>query len=137
MLRRRVFPRSAAIAAVLLLAACGRTTGPSTGDRAALHIVNVDGPRVVVLLADANVATVECGGEATLVPGDNVPQPPWSLAVRADDGAILRSVSIVGDLPQGMLIRGRAVLTGPWPMSYGPAPSPLDALCEGTTRNGE
>lgn len=119
----------ALVLAGLALAACSVSQSGSTGELAALHVVNVDGPGVQLVLADKVVARVPCGGSATLVPGGQLPGLPWVLTVRADDGAVLRSVSIAGELPQGMVIRGRGVMTGTWPMSYGPAPSPLDAPC--------
>jgi len=116
--------------AALLLSGCVQLSESSApGEPAVLHIVNVDGPDVSVLLGASVVALVACGGDATLVPGPPVGALPWDVVVRADDGAILGSVSILGPLPQGLLIRGRALISGSWPMSYGPAPSPLDAPC--------
>ena len=115
---------------VLLIAAC---TTPSettlTGDSGVVHVVNVDGPGVSVLLGAKVVATVPCGGAATITQGSELGALPLDLVVRAPDGAILGIASITGPLPRGILIRGRSVLTGPWPMSYGPAPSPFEAPC--------
>lgn len=127
----RPAPRIAqAIVLAAVIAACGPGAAtPADGEPAALHIVNVDGPDVVVLLGEAQVATVACGSAATLEPGGALNQLPWNLTVRAVDGVALRTVTIDGPLPSGILIRGRTVLTGPWPMSYGPAPSPLGAPC--------
>ncbi len=135
MANRRALARAASIlTTVMLLVGCGSGAQPSgTGEPAALHIVNVDGPGVVVMLGDETVATVPCGGSATLQPGGSIPGLPWDLSVRADDGETLRSVSIAGPLPQGMLIRGRSVMIGSWPTTYGPAPSPLDAPCGSAT----
>jgi hypothetical protein len=142
MANRAALARAASIlTTVVLLNGCASGAQPSgTGERlstqsaateelASLHIVNVDGPNVVVILGGATVASVPCGGNVTLEPGGLVPGLPWELSVRSEDGASLRSVSITGPLPQGMLIRGRSVMTGSWPMAYGPAPSPLDAPC--------
>ena len=119
-----------ALMVAVLFAGCGPTSEASgPGEPAALHIVNVDGPGVSVILGGKVLAAVPCGGDASLMPGGQLPPLPWDLAVRADDGAILGSVSISGSLPLAILIRGRSVLTGSWPMSYGPAPSPLNAPC--------
>ena len=120
---------AAAILVVLSTLGCSSSSRPSpTGEPAALHVVNVDGPAVYLLFSGTVIATVPCGGSATLAPGGQLPGLPWDLTIRAADGEVLRSVSIT-TLPQGMLVRGRSVLTGSWPMSYGPAPSPLDAPC--------
>ena len=128
--RGRVSQVARMVIVALLVAGCGSASGPSAvGEPAALHIVNVDGPRVSILLGDTVVATVPCGTIAVLAPGSGLPGLPWNLTVRADDGQTLGSVSISGSLPQGVLIRGRDVLAGSWPMSYGPAPSPLDTPC--------
>jgi hypothetical protein len=146
MANRGALARAASIVTtVILLIGCGSGAQPSgtvepagtksaaAVERASLHIVNVDGPDVVVILGGETVATVPCGGNATLEPGGSLPGLPWDLSVRTAGGASLRSVSIAGPLPQGMLIRGRAVMTGSWPMSYGPPPSPLDAPCGSAT----
>lgn len=118
------------VLAPLLVAGCA-LAGPSspTGEPAALHIVNLDGPDVSVVLGGAVIATVPCGGSTALVPGTQLPGQPWDLTIRTAGGEVLGSVSIAGPLPQGILVRGHCVLTGPWPMTYGPAPSPLEAPC--------
>jgi hypothetical protein len=146
MANRGALARAASIVTtVMLVVGCGSGAQPSgaadragtqpaaAGERASLHIVNVDGPDVAVMLGGETVATVPCGGSATLEPGGSLPGLPWDLSVRSADGASLRSMSITGPLPQGVLIRGRSVITGSWPMSYGPAPSPLDAPCGSAT----
>jgi hypothetical protein len=87
-----------------------------------------DGPGRQVL-GGAVIATVPCGASTALVPGTQLPGLPWDLTIRTAGGELLRSVSFAGPLPQGILVRGHSVLTGAWPMTYGPAPSPLEAPC--------
>lgn len=116
-----------ALSMALALAACGPTSqSPSPSPSAesfGLHVVNVDGPGVIVLVAGEVEATVPCGGSATLAPDGSIPELPWAVEVRADDGQVLRAFDISGPAPQGVLVRGREVLIGSWPMSYGPAPT--------------
>ena len=113
-------PRAVVIIA-LVAAACGSPLiAPGQSETAALHIVNVDGPDVSILIAGKLVAGVPCGQEATLSPTAPLPRLPWVLVVRATDGGTLGHVA-VSNLPLGVLIRGNEVLSGPWPMSYGPA----------------
>jgi hypothetical protein len=108
-----------------LLTGCGASASPSpTGEVLAVHIVNVDGPDVDLFIGDHVIATLACGGTAALVPGaESLPGLPWEVTVKSSDGAILGTPSIADPLPQGLLIRGTSVLTGPWPMSHGPAPA--------------
>ncbi|HYK96280.1 MAG TPA: hypothetical protein VE011_10500 [Candidatus Dormibacteraeota bacterium] len=82
-----------------------------------------------LVLAGQVIATIACGGQTVLAPGSALPALPWALTVRATDGGVL---SGQGDQPilfaaplaeQGVLIRDRTVIVGPWPMSYGPAPA--------------
>jgi len=126
----RVRGIASGVLVALLVAGCA-LAGPSspTGEPAALHIVNLDGPDVSVVLGGAVIATVPCGGSTALAPGTQLPGLPWDLTIRTAAGEVLGSVSIAGPLPQAILVRGHSVLTGPWPMTYGPAPSPLEAPC--------
>jgi hypothetical protein len=113
----------------LLIAGCASGSSPIpslSGEPAALHVANVDGPDVSLLIAGNVVAVVRCGSSASFEPGGSMPSLPWELTVRASDGEVLQSVS-VSALPEVLLVRGRGVLTGPWPMSYGPPP---DTTCE-------
>ncbi|MEK6720256.1 MAG: hypothetical protein AABZ33_06235 [Chloroflexota bacterium] len=126
-------------AAAGLVAVLGLTLGPillppQTGPGAspepvALYFVNVDGPDVSILIADRVVADVPCGASTTLAAGGDLPPLPWSVVVRASDGEVIGSPEIVGPLPRSLLIRGRHVLTGGWPIKIGGAPSPLDQPC--------
>lgn len=114
-----------AVTIALLVAGCGSSSGPpgSSSEPAALHIVNVDGPDVVsVFIAGKFVAAVPCGHDATLAPGGSLPGLPWEVVVGQNGGGTLGHVT-VSSLPLGLLIRGTAVLSGPWPMSAGPAPA--------------
>lgn len=118
------------IASLVTLTACGPTAPSPSPEAAFVQVVNVDGPNVDLLLDDDFVMSVLCDASVTLSPGDGkLPALPWRLTVRATDGEILGSVSVNGPLPRGVLIRGRSVLTGPWPMSAGPAPSRVGAPC--------
>jgi hypothetical protein len=102
----------------------------------AVHIVNVDGPIVEVLMDGGRVATVACGGSAALI-ATGVPRGlPWTLEFWTSDGEHLETLTVEGPLPWGVLIRGTAVLNGPWPMSYGPAteePPCDEELAEGVS----
>jgi hypothetical protein len=110
------------LAVALMLAGCTQTAATSPpAEPISLHVVNVDGPEVSVLVAGKVVAVVPCGNGKTLAPGGSLPGLPWSVVVRANDGETLASLS-VSSLPQVLLIRGRGVMIGPLPMSYGPAP---------------
>jgi hypothetical protein len=114
----------------LIAGGCGaQVVSVSSSDEPALHIVNVDGPEVSVLLGAKLMASVPCGGEATISTASAGRDLPWDLVVVAEDGGIIGSASIPGPLPRAMLIRGRTVMTGTWPTTYGPAPSPFDAQC--------
>lgn len=118
--------RVLALLAVMLVG-CGLSPSASSGGEVpAVHIVNVDGPSVDLLLDDEVIATVACEATATVVPGaGSVPALPWELTVQSSDGTVLGSPSVADPLPKGVLIRGTGVLTGPWPMlSYGPASPP-------------
>ncbi|HVA86443.1 MAG TPA: hypothetical protein VNF73_09030 [Candidatus Saccharimonadales bacterium] len=109
----------------LLVMGCVSSAGPpgSSSEPGALHIVNVDGPDVVsVFIAGTFVAAVACGHDATLAPGGSLPGLPWDVVVGQNGGGTLGQVT-VSSLPLGLLIRGTTVLSGPWPMSAGPAPA--------------
>jgi hypothetical protein len=122
------------LAVAVLIGGCTlgtRTVEPAIPpEPAVLHVVNVDGPEVEVLLGGLVVATIPCGGTMTLIPGVELPAWPWELLVRATDGGNLdgqteRAISIAGPtVPRSLLVRGRSVLTGPWPISFGPRPGP-------------
>ena len=121
----------AILAAVLAGCAGARYASPS-GEVPGLHVVNVDGPEVDLVLDDQVIATVACGAIATLVPGTgDLARLPWQLTVRSSNGTVLDSQSLADLLPQGLLIRGTSVLIGPWPMSYGPAPASCTAVPTG------
>ena len=113
----------------VLLMGCGASPSSSpTGEVRAVHIVNVDGPDVDLIVGDQVIATLACGGTASLVPGTgSLPELPWEITVKSSEGAILGTPSMADPLPQGVLIRGSSVLTGPWPMSYGPGPAACGA----------
>jgi hypothetical protein len=89
----------------------------------------VDGPSVEVVLAGQVIATLACGAQTTLAPGNGLPAWPWDLTVRATDGGPLdgqgdRPIPFAAPMSErGVLIRERSVIVGPWPMSYGPAPA--------------
>ena len=126
-MRTNIGSRALVIGAVtiaLLVAGCGSSSGApgSPSEPGALHIVNVDGPDVSLFIAGTFVAAVPCGQDATLAPGGSLPALPWEVVVGANGGGTLGRVT-VSSLPLGLLIRGSAVLSGPWPMSYGPAPA--------------
>lgn len=90
-----------------------------------LHVANVDGPTVQLEIAGRTVATVACGASTVLQPGGEVPALPWRVEVRTLDGTLLNdgSVSFAQGSPWGLIVRGSSVLTGPYPMAYGPASS--------------
>lgn len=90
-----------------------------------LHVANLDGPTVRLVIAGRTVATVACGASTVLEPGAEVPALPWRVEVRTAGGTLLDngSVSFVQGPSWGLLIRGTSVLTGPYPMAYGPASS--------------
>ena len=114
-----------AVTIALLVAGCGLSSGApgSSPEPGALHVVNVDGPDVSVLIAGKVVAAVPCGQDATLAPGGSLPGLPWEVVVDERGGGGMLGRVAVSSLPLGLLIRGSAVLSGPWPMSYGPAPA--------------
>ncbi len=124
------------LAATFLVAACASTTPgvpasqPQPTEQPALHILDIDGPGVVVMLGEQTLASVPCGGDAVVAPGGSMPQLPWQLTVLADDGGALSLPPPVVVLPATLLIRDRVALVGSWPMgSYGPAPANLQHPC--------
>ncbi len=98
-----------------------------SGEPAALTVLNVDGPGVSLLVDDQVVVAVPCGASATVMPNEELPKLPWNLAVRADNGEVIGSLSLEG-LPEWVVVRGRSILVGRSP-SYGPAPSLLASPC--------
>jgi hypothetical protein len=138
-MRTNIGTRALVIGAVtiaLLVAGCGSSSRPpeSPSEPGALHIVNVDGPEVVsVFIAGTFVAAVACGHDATLAPGGSLPGLPWEVVVGQNGGGTLGHVT-VSSLPLGLLIRGTAVLSGPWPMSAGPAAAGGCATSPGPSR---
>ena len=105
-----------------------RTGSDPTDAPPILHLVNVDGPDVAISIGGRVVAELPCGASRELAVSDGSSPLPWALEVRATDGEVIGTPTI-GALPQGLLVRGRSVLTGPWPMDYGPAPTNPDAPC--------
>jgi hypothetical protein len=106
------------------------TEQPSAAEQPALHVIDVDGPGVTVMLGGQSLASVPCGGSAEVTPGGTVPPLPWELTILADDGGALQfPTREVDTLPWAILIRGRVALSGSWPMSYGPAPANLNDPC--------
>ena len=104
-------------AGVMLLSAC--LTTPFS-----LHAVNVDGPTVELVINGQLAATLPCGSSAVLEPGGTLPAMPWHIEVRTPAGVTLNNGRVNADQgpPMGLLVRGSSVLTGPYPMAYGPAP---------------
>lgn len=134
--RRSLLPALLAVCAISLVAGFALWTGlhrsptsggggPHTSSGFSLHVANVDGPAVQVVIAGREVATLACGTSTVLQPGGELPALPWRVEVRAADGTLLDhgSVSFADGPPWGLLIRGHSVLTGPYPMAYGPASS--------------
>jgi len=110
-------------ALMLILSAC--STEPFT-----LHAVNVDGPRVQLIVNGEIFASLGCGESTELVPesrpdaGGTIPGLPWTLEVRSN-GGLLENGAVRVDWrgPTGLLVRETTVLTGSYPMAVGPAPS--------------
>lgn len=135
--RWRWIASATTIAAVVVIGAV--ILGPRLGDLrtgsdpkdapGVLHLVNVDGPDVSVLLDGQVVVELPCGASRELATGDGRSPLPWTLEVRATDGEVIGTPTIEGPLPRGLLIRGRNVLTAPWPMKDGPAPANPNAPC--------
>lgn len=106
-----------AFAGVMVLSACSTTPF-------SLHAVNVDGPTVELVFNGQLVTTLPCGSSAVLEPGARLPALPWYIEVRTAAGVTLNNGRVTADQgpPMGLLVRGPSVLTGPYPMAYGPAP---------------
>jgi len=94
-------------------------------DNVAIHIVNLDPSPIEIVFRNKVVASLGCG-ESTVISGWELESAPlWHFIVRTEGGAIVGATELDGRLPAGIVVRDGAVLSGPWPMSYGPA----GALC--------
>ena len=93
----------------------------------AIHVVNADPSTVEIVFRDEVVGALACGESTAITPGELGAEPPWTLSVRDMAGEAIDAVTLDGKLPAGILIRDGAVLSGPWPMSYGPATDSCDA----------
>jgi hypothetical protein len=110
------------------------SNGPQILSDSNLHVVNLDPDAIDVVVGKAVLATVPCGASAVLTREQIAPGPPWTIDLRsAMDGAHVGTVSVTGLMPRAILLRDGATLTGPWPMSYGPAPEPT---CASTAEQG-
>ena len=107
-----------ALVGMMVLSACSTTPF-------SLHAVNVDGPTVQLVFNGQLVATLPCGGSAVLEPGGSMPSLPWHIKVMTPAGVTLNNGRVDADQgpPMGLLVRSFSVLTGLYPMAYGPAPS--------------
>lgn len=92
----------------------------------AVHVVNLDPATVEVVFRNRVVALLACGESSVISVGDLESSWPWVFIVRTTDDETIDAETVDWHLPQGILIRDAAVLTGPWPMSYGPA----DVRCD-------
>ena len=123
------------LGAALLLAGCasgggsggrGTSGAPSAvGTAFVLHVLNIDGPTVGLMVGEQVVATVPCGSGVDLHAGaGDVPALPWTLEVRTAAGALVGSASYpTGAAEQSLQIRGGKVTTGGI-MSGGPSAGP-------------
>jgi hypothetical protein len=87
---------------------------------AQVHILNMDGPTVKVVIGGVAVATVRCGESTAVTPQS---PPPWEIVVTDLSGAeLLRKTS--SDAPeQGVIVRSDGARAGEWPLPGGPAPA--------------
>lgn len=86
-----------------------------------LHIRNMDGPTVKVLVAGVELATVRCGTGLALTPQTS---PPWDVVIvdaTTSEQLFRREFSDAPD--QEVVIRSDGASAGPWPMPGGPAPA--------------
>jgi hypothetical protein len=127
--------KGVAVLVGLMLAACDpMMPSPSPTEAQILHVVNVDGPEVAVVVGGQTIAIVSCGGAQEVEPGQTAPALPWNLMVHSTDGQELGSPTRVTQLPRTLLIRGRNATLGPWPMiSYGPAAPPNACATRGVS----
>jgi hypothetical protein len=106
---------------------------PSSEVSTTVHVVNVDGPQINLVLNDQVISSIACRGGVTLVAGQgSLSKLPWDLTIKSSDGAVLGVAHLADPEPNAVLIRGTSVLTGPWPMSYGPAPAATCAAAPAT-----
>jgi len=77
------------VAASLLFVSCATTPVPTSA--AVLSVENRGGPDLLVKVNDVSVATVPCGGGASIIAGaSSVPQLPWDVSVvQANDSVVL------------------------------------------------
>jgi hypothetical protein len=87
-----------------------------------IHVVNLDSPTIEVLSGDRILGTIGCHGSTVIKPEDVASGTPWSLDVRVVASTVRQQVIVDGPLPRAILFRDGVALTGPWPMSDGPAP---------------
>ena len=106
-----------------VLVGCTVTTSASpSGEASTVHLVNVDGPKVDVILGEKVVSTIGCGAAVVLEPGrGNLPNLPWDLTVKSSTGTVLGAAHLANPGPDTVLVRGTTVLVGASPMSNGPA----------------
>jgi hypothetical protein len=89
----------------------------------AVHVVNLDPRGVEIVLRNGSVASLSCGETAVISVSALDSSPPWNFIVRDDDGKTIGAALLEPPLPAGIVIRDGAVLSGAWPMSYGPPTS--------------
>lgn len=109
--------RATLVVATGVVVACQQTPSLTPG-AIALHIVNVDGPAVIVSVDAEQVGTVACGGSTIVTPSGD---PPWEIVVETDGGRELYRATTSSALEQGVVIRSDGVRSGEWPVAFGPA----------------
>lgn len=92
-------------------------------ETAAIHIVNLDPSTVEVEFRNRSVAWLSCGESVVLSSVQLESSAPWHFIFRDERGSTVGAATLDWHLPAGILICDGAVLSGPWPMSYGPAAS--------------
>jgi hypothetical protein len=92
-------------------------------ESAAIHIINLDPGTVEVEFRNRSVAWLSCGESVVLSSVRLESSAPWHFIFRDERGSTVGAATLDWHLPAGILIRDGAVLSGPWPMSYGPAAS--------------
>lgn len=95
----------------------------------AIHIVNLDPRTVEIVFRNRLVALLACGESAVIAAAKLESSSPWHFIVRTVEDETIDAATLDWRLPAGILIRDGTVLSGPWPMSYGP-PATCDRATE-------
>lgn len=93
----------------------------------AIHIVNLDPRTVEVVFRNRLVALLACGETTVIAAAKLDSSSPWDFIVRNVEDETIGAATLDWHLPAGILVRDGAVLSGPWPMSYGPPSAGCEA----------